>query len=221
MQNLSNLKELECTICKNTFYKTNKYIQQNLLKYNQLPKFCSRSCMGKAYVNKQLVKCSNCNSDIYRTESELNRSVNHFCTRSCAATFNNKNKTHGTRRSKLEVFLENKLHELYPNLDFIFNGKEAISSELDIYIPSLKLAFELNGIFHYEPIFGDNKLNQIQNNDSNKFQKCQEKGISLCVIDTSWIKYNKDSNFEKILKIIIDILHDLVGLEGTDPSFAG
>jgi len=43
---------------------------------------------------------------------------------------------------------------LYPDLVIHFNKKDAINSELDIYIPSLKLAFELNGIFHYEPIFG-------------------------------------------------------------------
>ena len=38
---------------------------------------------------------------------------------------------------------------------------EAINSELDVYVPSLNLAFELNGIFHYEPIYGEKKLNQI------------------------------------------------------------
>ena len=86
---------------------------------------------------------------------------NNFCSRSCSATFNNKNKTYGTRRSKLEVFLEKELIKLYPDLLFHFNRKDTINSELDIYIPSLKLAFELNGIFHYEPIYGDNKLSPL------------------------------------------------------------
>ena len=80
---------------------------------------------------------------------------------SCAATYNNKNKTHGTRRSKLECFIEKKLSELYPDLTIHYNQKDTINSELDIYIPSFKLAFELNGIFHYEPIYGEEKLNQI------------------------------------------------------------
>jgi hypothetical protein len=80
-------------------------------------------------------------------------------------------------------------------------------SELDIYIPSLKLAFELNGIFHYEPIFGNEKLNKIQKNDNNKFLKCQEKNISLCIIDTSSQKYFKEQTSKKILDIIINIIN--------------
>ena len=79
----------------------------------------------------------------------------------------------------------------YPNLEIHYNRKDAINSELDIYIPELELAFELNGIFHYEPIYGAEKLQQIQNNDDRKFQACLEKGISLCIIDTSSLKYFK------------------------------
>jgi len=30
--------------------------------------------------------------------------------------------------------------------------------------------------------------------------------ISLCIIDTSWIKHNKEVNFKKVLKIIEDII---------------
>jgi hypothetical protein len=86
---------------------------------------------------------------------------------------------------------------LYPNLEIKYNSKEEIHSELDIYIPKYKLAFELNGIFHYEPIFGGQKLEQTQNNDKNKFQLCQENKISLCVIDTSSLKYFKEQNAEK------------------------
>lgn len=56
---------------------------------------------------------------------------------------------------------------------------------MDIYIPVLSLAFELNGIFHYEPIYGEGKLLSIQNNDDRKFQACLEHDIELCIINSS------------------------------------
>ena len=101
---------------------------------------------------------------------------------------------------------EKKLISLYPTLKIDFNKKNAINSELDIYIPSLKLAFELNGIYHYEPIHGSNKLNQTQNNDQRKFQACYEHGISLCIIDTSKQKYFKENTSQEFLNIIVDII---------------
>jgi hypothetical protein len=96
---------------------------------------------------------------------------------------------------------------LYPNLEFHFNRKDAINSELDIYIPTLKLAFELNGIFHYEPIYGSEKLDQIKNNDSRKYQACIEKNIELCIIDSSGLKYFKPEKCQKYLDIITNIIN--------------
>ena len=90
----------------------------------------------------------------------------------------------------------------------IFNGKDTINSELDIYIPSLKLAFELNGIFHYEPIYGKDKLQSIKNNDTRKFQACIEKGISLCIVDSSQQKRFSPKSSQKYLDIIVNIIED-------------
>lgn len=82
--------------------------------------------------------------------------------------------------------------------------------ELDIFIPKLKLAFELNGIFHYEPIFGNEKLKMTQKNDKNKFQLCQENNISLCIIDTSALKYFKEQNAEKYLNIVTNVINESI-----------
>lgn len=153
------------------------------------------------------ISCTNCGKKYKTRPSQAVRSKNHYCSRSCSATYNNKNKTHGTRRAKLEIWLEDQLIELYPDLEIHFNRKDTIGSELDIYFPTLNLAIELNGIFHYEPIYGEKKLNQIQENDQNKFQACQSHGISLCIIDTSGQKYFKPKTSQKYLDIIIDILN--------------
>lgn len=153
------------------------------------------------------VKCKQCNSIFKRTPSQIIKSQNHFCSQPCAATYCNTHKTTGTSRSKLEIWIEKQLTILYPSLKIIYNSKELINSELDIYIPSLKVAFELNGIYHYEPIHGKDKLNQIQNNDNRKFQACLEHGIELCLIDTSSQKYFKPKSSQKYLDIITQILN--------------
>lgn len=106
----------------------------------------------------------------------------------------------------MEIWLEGQLPKLYPKLEFHFNRKDTINSELDIYIPSLKLAFELNGIFHYEPIYGQKKLGQIQNNDNRKFQACLEKDIELCIIDVSGLKYFKPDKVQEYLDIITSVI---------------
>lgn len=202
--------KLECQQCKRIFLKEKKFIQEKINRNGNFNRFCSTTCAGESKLT--FVNCTNCDKIFKKSPFEIKKSKsgNHFCCQSCACTYNNKNKTHGTRRSKLEIWLEEKLSSLYPNLEFHFNRKDTICSELDIYIPSLKLAFELNGIFHYEPIYGSDKLNQIQNNDNNKFQKCIEKGISLCIIDTSGLKYFKEQNCLKYFNLIKNIINPLV-----------
>jgi hypothetical protein len=107
----------------------------------------------------------------------------------------------------LECWLEQELTILFPSLEINYNRTSAIDAELDIYVPPLKLAFELNGIFHYEPIYGPEKLASMQNNDSRKFQACIERGIELCVLDVSHEKYFKPKNSQKFLDIISSIIN--------------
>lgn len=201
----------KCFICSNIFYLKKSYIQR-VLKGNKTGNYCSISCRSIDKKTKLLVNCLNCNKQFEKKPSEIAKSPNHFCSSSCAATYNNTHKTTGTRRSKLESYLETKLIQLYPTLEFHFNRKDTINSELDIYIPSLKLAFELNGIFHYEPIYGQNKLSSIQNNDNRKFQACLERGIELCLIDTSTQKYFKEESSIKYFNIISNIIKERLTL---------
>jgi hypothetical protein len=200
---------LECYYCANTFTFRKKDIVEtfnsNLKKTGE---FCSRKC--KCLYNGQTIKtkCLNCNKEMFKSLSQFKKHQNSFCSQSCSASYNNRNKTTGTRRSKLEIWLEEQLTILYPNLPIEFNKKGAINSELDIYIPSLNLAFELNGIFHYEPIYGINKLNQIQSNDISKSKACHDAKIDLCIIDTSAQIYVKPSTSQKYLDIINDIIKE-------------
>lgn len=199
--------EVICINCNNIYFRTKKSILYKFKIKQIYPKYCSNKCQLE-YQNKNkniTITCANCGSTKTINISRVNIK-NNFCTQSCSATYNNKNKTSGTRRSKLETYLEKQLAVLYPDLEIHYNRKDTIQSELDIYIPSLKLAFELNGIFHYEPIYGQDKLNKIQASDQNKFQLCQQHGISLCIIDTSSQKRFTELSSQKYLDIISNII---------------
>lgn len=198
----------ECQYCEKVFYIEKRHI---LNSDENRGKFCSNKCKGLFHTTNTIGFCKNCNKKIKISAYFMKKYKNHFCSQSCASKYNNTHKTTGTRKSKLEKYLELQLIKLYPNLEIHFNSKDAINSELDIYIPSLKLAFELNGIFHYEPIYGKDKLQQILNNDNRKFQACIERGIELCIIDCSQHKYVTEQTSEKYLNIIIKIIQEKVG----------
>jgi hypothetical protein len=206
---------LECYNCSNIFYVNKGKINQSLKPNSKVKnKYCSSKCGRACQINKKdpnkfiKTNCVNCNKEITKQVSSSKRHKNTFCSHSCSTSHFNKNKTNGNKRSKLEIWIEDKLTNLYPDLEIHFNKKDTIQSELDIYIPSLKLAFELNGIFHYEPIYGSDKFNKIQSNDGRKFQACINAGISLCIIDTSGQKYFKPNTSKKYLDIILEIIQN-------------
>lgn len=203
---------LTCCYCGETFLPKNKKLYQSIESKRRVhgyKYYCSEKCRlaARGAVSSITTTCKNCGKEITKVINKRNKSGNYFCNSSCAATYNNTHKTKGVRRSKLELWIESKLSEIYPKLEILYCDKTTINSELDIYIPSLKLAFELNGIYHYEPIHGIDKLNRIQNNDANKFQLCVQHGISMCIIDTSSQKYFKESSSIKFLNIITEIIN--------------
>jgi hypothetical protein len=199
---------LQCERCNQIFYSHKKEIQKvykNSLK-NKL-KYCSKKCSLNYENTKQKVICKQCGKEFFKYKIKVKTSSNHFCSSSCSASYNNTHKNHGNRRSKLEIWIESQLTTLYPNLKIDYNKTSAINSELDVFIPSLKLAFELNGIFHYEPIYGKEKLSKIQNNDNKKFQACLEKHIELVIIDSSQETYFKPERVKKYLNVIVNTIN--------------
>ncbi len=196
---------LVCAHCNQSFVRHTGHAKQGPPTRRR---FCDRRCKD-SFANTTVTRpCGQCGTSVTRMRKEArgSKSGHLFCDNSCAALYSNAHKTVGTRRSKLEVWLEAQLRTLYPNLTLLPNDKTAINSELDFYFPELNLAFELNGIFHYEPIYGPEKLASIQNNDHRKFAACIEKSIALCIIDSSRMVNFKESKAKVFLDIICDIL---------------
>lgn len=207
---METIIELCCENCGTIFKRRQIEIRRRNCKHI----FCSRKCDKEFKDRKVEVVCQQCHMSFYRQQCDINqnkrnsKSDNLFCSKSCAAVYNNLHKTHGARRSKLEVWLEEQLRKLYPNLEILFNAKKTINAELDIHFLSLNLAFELNGIYHYEPIHGQGKLTSIQSNDHRKFAACAEKDISLCVIDVSAMNYFKPTKGQQFLEIIANLVNE-------------
>ena len=108
-----------------------------------------------------------------------------FCGNSCAAKYNNANVPRDGRRSQLEAYIEAKIQTAYPELELITNDRLLLGLEMDLYLPELGLAIEINGICHTKAIYGENTYAATQRNDLEKARRCEDLGIDLVVIDTS------------------------------------
>lgn len=198
-----------CENCGSEFNVLKKLVTQEITHNRGRIKFCSDKCLYEAQSKSKITSCANCGAEIKVKLSKIKQSKtgNNFCSKTCATSYNQKHKKFGYNRSKLELYIENNLKIIYPNLEIHFNRKDAIYSELDIYIPSLKIAFELNGITHYKPIYGNDKYNKTITNDKNKLISCKNNNIKLYVIDTSKQIYFKEHTSQIFLNLICEIIN--------------
>lgn len=128
--------------CKNC----GKEAKKTLARYNESIKnmwnfFCSRQCRYAYQENGIKVPCTQCLRQVRKTPNQIRRTkMNVFCSKSCAAVYNNSHRTHGAKRSRLEKFLEKRLRQDFAELDLMCNTTEPIGIELDFYFPELCLA---------------------------------------------------------------------------------
>jgi hypothetical protein len=84
---------------------------------------------------------------------------------------------------------------LFKTISYLLNGHEVIHhyradwlarQELDIFVPSLKLAIEYQGEQHFMPVEawgGKNALKKTQQRDEEKKRKCEREGVTLIYFD--------------------------------------
>ncbi|RTK98597.1 MAG: hypothetical protein EKK57_11420 [Proteobacteria bacterium] len=203
------LIELECCFCSKIFTRPKNQVMANIkaIKNRDNGRFCSHKCWDKSNSIKIEINCLYCQIKIIRPPSHI-KNGKAFCSQSHAARYNNAHKTKGCRRSKFEIWIESQFKNIYPDLDIKYNFRLDNSCELDIYIPKLKLAFEINGVFHYQPIYGEEKLNKIKERDSRKIAYCQANSINLHTINISNEKSTKLEGFLKYFELIKTITNN-------------
>ena len=149
--------------------------------------------------------CGACGKNIAKVNSIVTKrkSKKIFCSKKCELSFNTKYKRYGGKRSYLEIFIEKQLDVKYPTLKIQYNKKTLIDSELDIYIPTLKIGIEINGIYHYKPIYGESKLKYIKKNDRRKLYECKKRNVKLFIVNTNrWKKRTDEDYLNDVIKII-------------------
>lgn len=199
----------QCKQC-GIIYHRSKHHLTTLHNNGHPAEYCSKTCSGLARRKKIERKCAWCGTTILKKPSQCH-GEHDFCSCSCSTRYKNKHKNYCTRRSKLEIFLEGQIRKEYSFLEFTCNNRQIISPlELDFYFPTLKFAMELNGIVHYEPIYGDNTLNHVQGKDQRKVHICEDKGIELAVIDASACGHLTENNKIKYWSAIKELLDRVI-----------
>ena len=191
--------EIKCLTCGIDFYKTASKIKRSANH------FCSRECSSKNKDQKVEVKCLNCNKFFLKKHDQIQKKPRHCCSIQCYRILAKYNKNWGSSRSKLEIYVEQKLtEELTLNISY---NDTSIGYELDIYSPEMSFAIELNGVFHYKAIFGEKSLLKRQEIDRLKAEECVKRNIKLIVINVSEDKDNKrtlEKRYNEIKSLILN-----------------
>jgi hypothetical protein len=206
--------EIHCKNCDRSILRNVSMLNVDKKRGRKL-QFCSYKCSGSYYskLSKLNICCTNCAKIFTRKLGEISsnkrntKTNNQFCSKSCSAIFNNKTRKK-SRRSKAESLLYTLIKNEFPNLEVINNDRSFLDGyELDIFIPSIKLAVEWNGIVHFQPIYGQEKLDKIQEIDSIKCKLAELKGINLIVIpDLKSTKNYVNEVFDRIKELIYKLI---------------
>jgi hypothetical protein len=84
-----NYITLNCSHCQAEFLKLEKTYKNSLRTKADSKFYCSSKCQWDSQITRVKVNCKNCNIEFEKVQSQIKRTKNHFCSRSCGAIYNN------------------------------------------------------------------------------------------------------------------------------------
>lgn len=136
--------------------------------------------------------CRHCQIKFRRAIRHEKRLRNIFCSPSCRSSYYSKRNS-TKRTSKIEEAIYSVLRKRWEKIHILRNDRKFLlcGYEIDIFIPSKKLAIEVNGPIHYKPIHGEERLKQARHNDFIKKAELTTRNISLIIIDVGSDTYKR------------------------------
>jgi hypothetical protein len=157
-------------------------------------------CLEDKYINSATRMLWGC-----KYGHKFGQSVNHINSSGCWCPICSCWSSEAICRKYFETIFEKEFPKIRP--DWLIGFKN-YPLELDGYCAELNLAFEHNGMFHYEKsifigennFYKDQDLEYAKEKDKLKIQKCKENGITLIVIPQLFAK-TKLKDLKNIIKI--------------------
>lgn len=162
--------------------------------------FCDTICwslLRKEQAEKESkieLQCKKCGITFMKHKCRIFPGKNHYCSRACSDYKYQVNRFVRTRplpihkigrknkrRSYLEYYIEDMIKQIFPTMKY-YTNKRFDGFELDFYFPDLLLAVEINGPFHYFPIFGNDALSYVQRRDLRRIESCSSHHVDLRII---------------------------------------
>ena len=159
--------------------------------------FCSKECADSFQTTKKWITCSWCGKPFQQHLCIISRCKHNSpcCSRDCAAKLVYK-----------ESFIEKEFEDLIKPLGLKYerNCRTIVSPmELDFWLPGIKYAVEINGICHYEPIYGEYVLEAQKARDRLKRRKCKQQGIKLRVVKPG--NCSKGQHIKRFKRVVNEI----------------
>lgn len=122
--------------------------------------------------------CPQCGKHLLLAPADASK--RKYCSGTCRNLATNASKNGAVSKAEriLCSILEKSGYQVDTNRRDILQGLE-----IDIYIPALNVGIEYNGIYHLQPIHGQEMLDRIQKKDAIKKELADQLGLKLIVIE--------------------------------------